>query len=44
MRQANRRRPAGDFATILMVSAVAGAIAQVVGAVINVGRSAGWWH
>ena len=44
MRQANHRQRARDFATILMLSAVAGAVAQLVGAVIKIGQAAGWWH
>jgi hypothetical protein len=33
-----------DYALILMLAAVAGAASQVVSAILNVGRSAGWWH
>jgi hypothetical protein len=48
MLEANRvkqaRQPqARDFAVILMLAAVAGAIAQVIGTVIEIGRAAGWW-
>lgn len=44
MKQVNHRQPARNFANILMLAAVAGAIAQLVGAVIKVGRAVGWWH
>jgi hypothetical protein len=29
---------------VLMLSAVGGAVAQLVGAVIKIGQAAGWWH
>jgi hypothetical protein len=31
------------FAEILMLAAVAGATAQIVGVVVEIGRAAGWW-
>jgi hypothetical protein len=33
----------GDFSIILMLAAVIGAIAQIIGTAINVGRAAEWW-
>ena len=35
--------PAHDFATVLMLAAVAGAVSQVLRAILDVGKSAGWW-
>jgi hypothetical protein len=35
--------PTRDFAVILMLAAVAGGVAQVVGMVLQIGRAAGWW-
>jgi hypothetical protein len=32
-----------DFAMIMMLAAVVGALCQVADAVIELGRSAGWW-
>ena len=32
-----------DFAVILMLAAVGGAIAQTIRTVIEIGRAAGWW-
>lgn len=43
MRQAGWREAERDFAVIVTLAAVAGAIAQVVGTVIEIGRAAGWW-
>ena len=43
MRRAVYNKPVRDFAVILMLAAVAGTIAQVVGMVVEVGRAAGWW-
>lgn len=43
MRQAAHRKPIRDFAIILMLAAVTGAITQVIGTVIELGRSAAWW-
>jgi hypothetical protein len=37
-------RPAREFATILMLTAAAGAASQVVRTVLEVGKSAGWWQ
>jgi len=40
-----RNRPdAEDYATTLMVAAVVGAAANAASALIEIGRSAGWWH
>jgi hypothetical protein len=40
-----RNRPdAEDYATTLMVAAVMGAAANAASALIEIGRSAGWWH
>lgn len=40
-----RTRPdAEDYATTLMVAAVVGAAANAASALIELGRSAGWWH
>jgi hypothetical protein len=39
-----RYRRSKDFAAILMLAAIAGAASQVVGAILDIGRSAGWWH
>lgn len=35
---------AKDFAIILMLAAVIGAVCQVVETAIDFGRSAGWWQ
>jgi len=43
MRRAVHNKPVSDFAVILMLAAVAGAIGQVVSTVIEIGRAAGWW-
>ena len=32
-----------EFAVIFVLAAVAGAISQLVGTTIEVGRTAGWW-
>lgn len=32
-----------EFPVILMLAAVAGAVAQVAGTVVEIGRAAGWW-
>ena len=48
----NEKRPqadtphveAHDYATILMLTAVASAAGNIATAVIELGRSAGWWH
>ena len=41
----NTRKGRGskDYALILMLAAVAGAASQLVGTILNIGRSAGWW-
>ena len=36
------QRQADDFAVILMLAGVAGAAAEVVGTIIDLGRAAGW--
>jgi len=38
------RRRERDFALALVLIGVVGAVCQIVGAVIEVGRSAGWWQ
>jgi hypothetical protein len=43
MRRAVDNKPVRDFAVILMLAAVAAAISQVIGTVIEFGRAAGWW-
>jgi hypothetical protein len=44
MRRVNHRPTTRDFATILMLTAVAGAIAQLIGAAIKLGQAVGWWQ
>jgi hypothetical protein len=40
-----RNRPdAQDYATTLMVAAVVSAVGNAATALIEIGRSAGWWH
>lgn len=40
-----RSRPdAEDYATTLMVAAVVGAASNAATVLIEIGRSAGWWH
>jgi hypothetical protein len=43
MKRAVYSKPMRDFAVILMLAAVVGAITQVVGMAIELGRAAGWW-
>jgi hypothetical protein len=43
MRRAASSKPVRDIAVISMIAAVAGAIAEAIGAVIEIGRAAGWW-
>ena len=38
------RPNAEDYAFTLMVTAVLGAAANAASALIEIGRSAGWWH
>ena len=38
------RHKARDFATILMLVAVAGVVCQAINTLIDLGRSAGWWQ
>ena len=33
-----------DFAVTMMLAAVVGAISQIAQIVVEIGRSAGWWH
>jgi hypothetical protein len=33
-----------DFAVTMMLAAVVGAVSQVARIVMDIGRSAGWWH
>jgi hypothetical protein len=40
---ANMTRKAGNLGIILLLASVAGAIAQLVGTGIEIGRTAGWW-
>jgi len=40
---ARKGRGSKDYALVLMLAAVAGAASQVIGAILSVGRSAGWW-
>jgi hypothetical protein len=42
MMHTSHQEPA-RFAVILMLAAVAGAVAQAIGTVIEIGRSVGWW-
>jgi hypothetical protein len=42
MKQAGRGHAAHDFGTVLMLAAVIGAIAQLVGTGIEIVRPAGW--
>jgi len=39
-----RHAEAQDFAVILMLAAVVGAISHLVSTGIEIGRAAGWWH
>jgi hypothetical protein len=43
MKQAGCRHAAHDFGAVLMLAAVVGAIAQLVGTGIEIGRAAGLW-
>jgi hypothetical protein len=43
MRRAASNKPVRDFAAILMLAAVAGAMAQIIGTIIEIGRAAGRW-
>jgi hypothetical protein len=33
-----------DFAVTMMLAAVVGAMSQLAQIVVEIGRSAGWWH
>jgi hypothetical protein len=44
MKQAERKPSERNFAEILVLAAVAGAIAQIVGVVVEIGRAAAWWQ
>lgn len=43
MKQTRHRHAAHDFGVVLMLAAVIGAIAQLVGTGIEIARAAGWW-
>lgn len=43
MQQPQRKSSERNFAEILMLAAVSGAIAQVIGTIVEVGRAARWW-
>lgn len=43
MKQVGRRHPAHDFGVLLMLAAVVGAVSQLIGTGIEIGRAAGWW-
>lgn len=43
-RSDDARRKGQEFATVLMLSAVVGVLCQTIEAVIDLGRSAGWWN
>jgi hypothetical protein len=43
MRPAVHNKPVRDFAVLLLLAAVTGAVAQAVGTIIDIGRAAGWW-
>jgi hypothetical protein len=43
MKQASQRHAEHDFGVVLMLTAVAGAISQLVDTGIAIGRAAGWW-
>jgi hypothetical protein len=40
----SRKHTHQDFAVTMMLAAVVGAISQVAQIVVEIGRSAGWWH
>ena len=42
MKQVGRQTQ--DFGMTLMLAAVVGAIAQLAGTVVEIGRAAGWWQ
>ena len=43
MRRADHQPKANEFALIMMLTAVVGAMAQVAGTVIELGRALEWW-
>jgi hypothetical protein len=43
MRRAVGNKTGRDFAVFSLLAAVAGAISQAIGTVIEIGRAAGWW-
>ena len=43
MKQPGREYAVHDFGVVLMLAAVVGAISQLVGTSIEIGRAAGWW-
>ena len=40
----NHKRTRQDFAVTTMLAAVISAISQLAQIVVEIGRSAGWWH
>ena len=38
------RKATCDFSVVLMLAAVASAVAQMVGTVVEIGRVVGWWQ
>jgi hypothetical protein len=40
----NRKHTRQDFAVAMMLAAVVGAMRQVAQLVVEIGRSADWWH
>lgn len=43
MKQSQRTNSGRDFSEVLMLTAVAGCIAQVIEAVLELGRVVHWW-
>jgi hypothetical protein len=40
----SRNRTRQDFAVTMMLAAVVSAVSQIAQIVLEIGRSAGWWH
>jgi hypothetical protein len=40
----SRKHTRQDFAVTMMLAAVVGAMSQLAQIVVEIGRSAGWWH
>ena len=40
----NHKHTRQDFAVTMILAAVIGAISQITQIVVEIGRSAGWWH